>query len=283
MIIDFHTHIFPRAIRESRDNYFPEESAFELLYRSPKSKLIGADEIIQMMDEQGVDKSVVFGFPWHSSNIFKRNNDYVAEAVQRYPDRLIGFCCFDSTAADAPQEAERCLAGGLSGVGELAFYENGIDEAARDTLTPIMDICRERNLPIMLHTNEPVGHEYPGKSPNTLGQIYAFIKKFQRNRIILAHWGGGLFFYGLLKKEVKECLARVYFDTAATPYLYDSDVYAVATKILGPEKVLFGSDYPLLKPGRYFTDIAQTGLSGDEIKKIKGENAERLLKTCGIL
>lgn len=283
MIIDFHTHIFPKEIREKRDCYFPSESAFELLYCSPKSKLIGADDMIRMMDEQGVDKSVVFGFPWRSAEIFKRNNDYVAEAVERYPDRLIGFCCFDSAAAGAPREAERCLAGGLSGVGELAFYESGIDASARGALTPIMEICRQRNLPIMLHTNEPVGHQYPGKTPNTLEQIYTFIKNFPENRIVLAHWGGGLFFFALLKKEVKECLARVYFDTAATPYLYDQDVYAIATKILGPEKVLFGSDYPLLKPQRYFDELSRAGLSDGEIENIKGGNAARLMKVCGIL
>ena len=36
----------------------------------------------------------------------------------------------------------------------------------------------------------------------------------------MAHWGGGLPFYGLMKKEGPEVLRRVYFDTAASPYLY---------------------------------------------------------------
>ena len=76
-------------------------------------------------------------------------------------------------------------------------------------------------------TNEPVGHAYPGKTPNTLAQIYRMVKRFPANTIVLAHWGGGLFFFNLLRKEVKEQLRNVYFDTAASPFLYDPAVYRV--------------------------------------------------------
>jgi uncharacterized protein len=38
MIIDFHTHIFPRVIRLNRQEFFSGESAFKLLYESPKSE-----------------------------------------------------------------------------------------------------------------------------------------------------------------------------------------------------------------------------------------------------
>ena len=95
MIIDFHTHIFSKKIRENREKYFIPEPAFKLLYTSPKSKLLGVSEIISSMDEQGVDKSVIFGFPWKNSDIFREENDYILDAVERYPDRLIGLCCLD--------------------------------------------------------------------------------------------------------------------------------------------------------------------------------------------
>ena len=67
MIIDIHTHAFPKEIRDNRERFFGNEPAFELLYNSPKSRLVGVDETIAMMDEQGVDKSVIFGFPWHTA------------------------------------------------------------------------------------------------------------------------------------------------------------------------------------------------------------------------
>jgi predicted TIM-barrel fold metal-dependent hydrolase len=277
MIIDFHTHIFPKAIREKREKYFPTEPAFKLLYSSSGSKLVGVREIVVSMDEQGVDKSVVFGFPWKSKEIFQFHNDYIMEAVERYPERLIGLCCFDPLHKETVAEAVRCLEGGLSGIGEIAFYQSGIDDTALDRLTPLMEICHDRDLPFLIHTNEPVGHIYPGKTPNTLKQIYNLVNRFSKNKIVLAHWGGGIFFFNLLKKDVKESLKNVYFDTAASPFLYAPQIYRYAKEIAGLDKILFGSDFPLLKPIRYFKELEKTGLQKGQIESICGKNAAKLL------
>ncbi|UCD81457.1 MAG: amidohydrolase [Desulfobacterales bacterium] len=276
MIIDFHTHIFPANIRQNRDQYFPAEPAFKLLYHSPKSKLIGATDLLNAMDENGVDKSVIFGFPWSNSEIYRFHNDYVMETVQKYSGRFIGLGCFDPKDAQAFAETERCLAGGLSGIGELAFYRSGIDDSALKQLDPIMKLCLSRNLPVLIHTNEPVGHHYHGKTPITLAQIYQLIERFPDNTIILAHWGGGLFFYSLMKKQVKERLQKVYFDTAASPFLYDAAVYRIAIELIGADKVLFGTDFPLLPPARYFSEMEQAGLTRAEIDQICGLNAQAL-------
>ena len=278
MIIDFHTHIFPRSIRLNRQNYFNGESAFRLLYESPKSRLAGAKEIVESMDEQGVDVSVVFGFPWRNAEIYRMHNDYIMDAVTRFPKRLIGFACFDLASETAVKEAYRCIDSGLSGVGELAFYESGIDEKCRELLLPVMQLCRERDIPVLIHTNEPVGHQYPGKAPIKPEQIYDMAKRFSENKLVLAHWGGGIFFYNLLKKEVKDVLKNVYLDTAASPYLYDPEIYAIACKLMGREKILLGSDFPLLKPGRYFKELDKAGVSGSDRAAICGGNAKRLLK-----
>jgi predicted TIM-barrel fold metal-dependent hydrolase len=277
MIIDFHTHIFPRVVQANREKYFANEPAFQLLYNSPRARLVNAEEMVQAMDEEGVDVSVVFGFPWKNLVSAALHNDYIMEAVARYPDRLKGFCCLDPCDEMAASEVERCLKGGLCGVGELAFYQSGIVCAIRDSMAPVMAICQEKSLPVLIHTNEPVGHAYPGKTENTLSEIYEFIKQFPMNKIVLAHWGGGIFFYGLLKKEVRETLKNVWIDTAASPFLYDPAIYRHAIDIIGREKILFGSDYPLIKPARYFSELRNTGLTQDEFADICGGNAGELL------
>ena len=276
MTIDVHTHLFASDVRQHRERYFSDEPAFRLLYESPKSKIVSAEETIAAMDEDGVDVSVIFGFPWKNIDTARRNNEAVAEAVARHPRRLAGFCCLDPASEGAAKEAERCLDAGLVGVGELAFYESGIGESALDRLSPVMALCRERDVPVMIHTNEPVGHRYPGKTPNTLAEIYRMVKRFSENRIILAHWGAGLFFYTLLKKEVSETLRNVWVDTAASPFLYRPEIYAVAAKLFGVEKILFGTDFPLLRAGRYFADIEASGLSDEDRQKILGQNAKDL-------
>lgn len=277
MIIDCHTHIFPKPVRDGREIYFPTEPAFKLLYESPKSRLVGAADLIAAMDEAGVSVSVVFGFPWGDLETSRRHNDYVIEAVSRFPGRLVGFACFDVMSPGAADEAARCFEAGLSGVGELAFYRSGIDDAALDRLAPVMEICRRANRPVMIHTNEPVGHFYPGKTPLTPGQIYGLARRFPKNRIILAHWGGGIFFFNLMKREVKERLANIYYDTAASPYLYDIEIYSLALQLAGEDRVLFGSDYPLIRPGRYFKDMEKAGLTSAQKAAICGRNARKLL------
>jgi len=278
MIIDFHTHVFPPFFRNERNLYFPEEPAFQLLYNSPNSRLVGIEELLKTMDEEGVHKSVIFGFPWQKTDNFSRHNDYIIESVQRHPDRLIGFCSFAPLSPEAPKEAERCLESGLSGVGELATYDCGISGRHILAFKDIMKICSQFDVPLLLHTNEPVGHQYPGKSPMILSELYKLLKEYPSNRIVLAHWGGGLFFYALMKKEVKEVFRNVWFDTAASPYLYVPDIYRTAGEIVGFEKVLFGSDYPLLNPGRYFKEMESINLSSGSFKKIVGENAAHLLR-----
>ncbi len=279
MIIDFHTHIFPDAIRENRSDFFDGEENFRLLYESPKSKIVSAQQLVEKMEEQGVDRSVVFGFPWKNIQTCRANNDYVLEAVAAYPDRLYGFCCVDPMHPEALAEARRCLDNGLCGLGELAFYDMDFTPAVLERLRPLMGLCREADLPVLIHTNEPVGHSYPGKSPISLKQLYDMVRAFPENRIVLAHWGGGIFFYQLLKKEVKEAFANVYLDTAASPFLYDEGVFRIAADIVGAEKILFGSDYPLLPPQRYFRQMERGGLSAEEIKMVSGDAAAALLNS----
>jgi len=277
MIIDFHTHIFPQKIRENRERYFFGEAGFSTLYRLPKSRLIGARELVALMDEEGIDKAVVFGFPWKNPKTLSEHNDYIAGAMERFPGRLIGFCCLDPFSGQAAAEARRCLAGNFGGVGELAFYQEGFNEPSLHGLEPVMEICRQADVPVLLHTNKPIGHHYPGKMPMTFPQLYALIRRFPENKIVLAHWGGGIFFFHLVKKEIKESLRNVYFDTAASPFLYDARVYRIAVQIVGPEKILFGSDYPLISPSRYIKEMTAAGLSSEETRLILGQTAARLL------
>lgn len=277
MIIDFHTHVFAPYFKENRAECIRRDSAFKTLYDSPASKLVETEELIRSMDENEVQRSVIFGFPWEDSEFFTRHNDYVMQSVTKYPDRLTGFCCFSPLSQIGAEETERCLKQGLKGVGELAVYGSGITGAVVANLKEVMDLCLQHKALFMLHTNEPVGHAYPGKTPNTLLEIYDFIKAYPSNRIILAHWGGGLLFYALMKKEVRNTLENVWFDTAASPFLYAPGMYRIAGEIIGFEKILFGSDFPLLSPARYVKEMVSEGLSPNQQKQILGLNAERLL------
>jgi hypothetical protein len=274
MIIDTHTHLFPESFIADRSALFAHEPEFTLLYKNPKALMAKGDELIEAMDVHGVDIACACGFPWRNPDYTKKNNDYIIDCVNRWPDRLRGLACFDAGWQGAANEALRCIDAGLSGVGELAFYLSGIDDSALENLTDIMAVLREKgNLPCMIHTNEPVGHAYPGKTPVTLEQIQKLAATFPDNRIILAHWGGGIFFYHIMKKQLKQTLKNVWYDTAASPFLYDPAVYDMAVQAGVGDKVLLGTDFPLLPPDRYYRDLDASGLTKEEKQAVLGDNA----------
>ena len=59
MIIDAHVHIFPPQVVRDRESHLKDEEQFSLLYADPKARLGEAPELLQAMDRDGVDKSVV--------------------------------------------------------------------------------------------------------------------------------------------------------------------------------------------------------------------------------
>jgi uncharacterized protein len=127
----------------------------------------------------------------------------------------------------------------------------------------------------MLHANEQLGHLYAGKGCQGPSEAYELARLHPDNTFVLSHWGGGLLFYELMP-EVQIALRRVYYDTAATPYLYDPRIYRVAAE-LAPQRVLFGSDYPLLRPARALADVEGAGISPEAREALLGSNARALL------
>ncbi len=277
MILDAHTHIFPEEICRRREDFFADEPAFRLLYDSPKARLVGPQEMVRSLEEQGVEAAVVLGFPWRQERLWRRQHEVILEAMRRWPQRLMGFCAVHPLEPGAAREVERCLASGFRGVGELAWYLEDLGAEIITYLSPIAELCQHYRVPLLLHVNDPVGPAYPGKAALSLPAIYQAIRAFPEVTWILAHWGGGLPFYGLMKKEAPETFRRVYFDTAASPYLYRPEIYRLAAEMVGPEKILFGSDYPLLPPSRYVKEMAEAGLSEEWQEMILGKNLAALL------
>jgi len=279
LIIDVHTHIFPPDIISGRDLFFRGEPEFQLLYGAPDSKMASAETLIQSMDENGVDRSVVFGFPWRSAEVLARHNSYVLDAAAKFPDRLLPLACLDLFSPLCAEEGEKLHMDGARGFGELAVYTAGGNmDRLLENFKQIAAICRQQNLVLLAHANEPIGHQYPGKAPFGLDLYYNMAKAAAGATLIFAHWGGGLFFFELLKKEAPSLFADIYYDTAASPFLYRADIYTVATKLAGAHRVLFGSDYPLISPKRYFAELNRSGLPNLDIEAILGENAVRIFR-----
>ncbi len=277
MIIDFHTHVFPPQMKKNRDKYIDSDPCFAILYAEKNAKLATADELIDSMDKAGVDISVIVNIGWTTHELCVETNDYILESVARYPQRLIGFCAVQPNSYEAAiAEIERCAEGGIRGVGEIRPDMQLFDIRDEEVMEPLVKVITKHKLILLTHASEPVGHEYPGKGSITPDVLYPLIASFPDLTIVCAHWGGGLPFYALMP-EVKKAMSNVFFDTAASPFLYAPQVYTQVIQLVGADKILFGSDYPLLTQAQLLGEIRSLDLPEETKNLILSGNAQRLL------
>jgi predicted TIM-barrel fold metal-dependent hydrolase len=275
--IDAHTHVFAPEVVAGREKLFTRDPYFRLLYENPKTRLATAEQLIEELDSAGFDRAVVCGWGWTDHALCVEQNDYLIDAVGRYPERLIGFAAIQPTAGEAAvREVERVARAGLRGVGELMPHGQGYQLDQTPLLAPLAEACQALGLPLLTHTSEPVGHPYPGKGDVTIQTVLHLATSFPDLTIICGHWGGGLPFYELMP-EVRAATRNVWYDTAASPYLYDGRIYSAARVLVGADRVLFGSDFPLLKIKRSVRPVLESGLPSDDVDAILGGNAARLL------
>ena len=151
----------------------------------------------------------------------------------------------------------------------------------------ICELAVERQVPITLHVTEPVGHLYPGRVETPLEDYVWLGEQFPALRLVLAHWGGGLPFF-CLNRRVRRALAHARFDTAASPLLYDPQVWTTVVNLIGAERILFGTDYPLrLRPRQtggpsiktLVDEVHAAALGAAATRAILGDNARAWLPT----
>lgn len=278
MIIDFHTHIHPPEIRANRTEYLKRDSTFRALYSDSKIKLASIEDLLNSMELNGVDLSVIMGVGWSDLELAKYSNDYIAESVRRYPEKLIGFASVNPSWGEiAAVELERCVKVGLKGVGELHPDTQGFDLRDPGQMVYLMDVVQKNDLILTVHSSEPVGHLYQGKGHTSPEILWRFIQKYPSVNIVCSHWGGGLPFYALMP-EVREGLSNVYFDTAASPFLYSSQIFQIVSQLVGSKRMLLGSDFPLIEAGRVLNQIKHSSLTSVEKKDVSGGTALNLLR-----
>ena len=277
MIVDFHTHIFPPEVIARREDYAARDPWFAELYGDPRAKMADADQLLAAMAAAGVDHAVTFSFGWSDPGLIEECNGYVAEAVARAHGNLTGLAVIQPLAgARAVAEIERGARAGLRGVGELMPHGQGYALSDLRIMTPIAEACQALGLFLLTHTSEPVGHLYRGKGNVSPQDLATFLLAFPELRVVAAHWGGGFPFYELMP-EVHAAAANLWYDSAASLYLYRPEVFATVAVIAGAEKLLWGSDFPLIAHARMLAHARAAGLDDATLAAALGGNAARFL------
>ncbi|HOB29160.1 MAG: amidohydrolase family protein [Dethiobacteria bacterium] len=273
-IIDTHVHIISPELRREAQHFIEKDDFLAQICSSPVHKFASVEDLLAEMERCRVQKAAVCSFPFSDEGICREVNDYLLEAARNYPGRFLPMVAVDPRQRWMEREIARCHDAGAAGVGELFPWGQQFDLAGNEA-SQLASYCCERGLPLLLHVNEPVGHEYAGKGTVSVKEAANFALGHPQLQIIYAHWGGGLFFYELMP-ELKQGLKHLFYDTAASPFLYRPAIYRVAREIGLLHKILLGTDYPLISPRRYLQELASSGLSPAEQKLVCSENARRL-------
>jgi predicted TIM-barrel fold metal-dependent hydrolase len=288
-IVDAHVHVYPAQVAADPAAWGRargETGWADCVAPEGRRSIQGwadPDALIADMDEAGVDACVMLGWYWERQETCDLQNGWYSEWIRRHPGRLMGFAAVQPAAGPRSIDGlKRALDSGLCGVGESLPQAQGF--ALDDPLwRRVVETAVIRRVPITLHATDPEAG--PAAGPKTpLGAYVRLAREYPEATLILAHWGGGLALRGL--PEGEQLPANIYFDTAASPLLCEIGAFRRAVDRVGAERILYGSDYPLIlypretrRPGfkRFLGEIDRAGLGAGERAAILGSNIRRLL------
>ncbi len=207
-------------------------------------------------------------------------NEEIAEAALEHPDVIIPFAGVDPYKGRAAVRQIRRLVAD-HGVRGFKFHPSIQAFHPNDRMAyPLYEAIEEAGAIAVFHTGQTgIGAGAPGgggirlkySNPLAVDDVAA---DFPGMRIILAHpsfpWQDEALAVATHKPEV-------YIDLSGwSPKYFPPQLVQYANSLLR-DKVLFGSDYPLLSPDRWLADFAKLPVKDEVRPKILKENAVRLL------
>lgn len=187
-----------------------------------------AEALLALMDRAGVGRAVAFPYV---EALTPDHNDWMAETVARYPDRLIGYAAVNPWHPGAADEVRRSVREkGLRGL-KLHPFLHGYSLAQHDLLDPIFEGCRDLGIPLVIHG--------AGEWSNMPLQFDEMARCFPEVTIVMAHMGTIWGFQEALL--VAERRPNILLGTA----LAFSEFVRVAVERVGAERVLMETDTPV--------------------------------------
>jgi len=212
------------------------------------------------------------------------SNDAVVDLARANPDVVIPFCSLDPTRGpEAVREAKRLVKDGV--VRGLKLHPPLQQFSPNDPLAyPLYEVFAEAKLPVLFHTGHSgIGTGMPGGggirlkygNPMLIDDVAV---DFPDLPIILAHPS-----FPWQDEAISICLHKptVYIDLSGWSPKYFSPTLVQYANTLLKNKVLFGTDYPLITPDRWLADFEKIAIKDEVRPLILKDNAVRLFGLGG--
>lgn len=276
MIIDFHTHAFPDAIAKK---------AIPILEANGK---IGAhtdgtiSDLKLKMEEAKIDYSLVLPVATSERQVVSINN-FAIEVNKSYKEtHILSFGGLHPNYIDYEKEIIRLKENGIKGIKLHPPYQDTFIDDIK--YVNIIDKAFEHGLIVILHAGIDIGIEGEVKvTPDRILKLLDNLK--HKGKLVLAHMGS----WGMWDEVYDKLLGKdLYIDTAFSL----GEVYRDGIKIdllsknefkrfvlkHGADKILFGSDCPWASGKEYVEFIKELDIPLNDIYKILGLNALKLLE-----
>jgi predicted TIM-barrel fold metal-dependent hydrolase len=275
MIIDAHVHLHPN---EEVGKMVVEmiKSEYGVDYYSYGTP----DDYLKDMESAGIDKAVMVSFA--PDNQLKNNNFWTVAITRsgknrpaKYPQFIPFISVSPTMAGRTPlEELEHKYKWGMKGLKIHPIAQNFSPDDER--MWPVYEWMVKHDLPITAHSGMNIDNKSDLGEPNRWIKV---LEDFPDLKLILAHLGNGFWDQTI---EIADKYPNVMFDTAIaishidSPTTLDDEESTDLIRTIGAHRILFGSDYPWVNPGKDIMKIKNLEISMDDKKKILGENAARL-------
>lgn len=259
-IIDFHTHIYPSPIAQKAADSICD------FYKLEGGGMDGTvDTLLERGRIAGIDHFVVLPVglkPGHVRHI----NEFILQETARHP-QFTGFGTVHAGMEHLVEEVEFIHSSGLRGV--KMHPDTQLFNIDDPRLFPAYERMRELDLPVILHTGDT---RYDFSHPRRLRHVLAL---FPGLKAIGAHFGGYSVYEAALDAlRDTDC----YLDVSSSFMFLDRDTAVDYIRKYGPERLVYGSDYPLWDPVVEVQRFLSLGLRDDEVEQIAHRTAEQLLE-----
>jgi predicted TIM-barrel fold metal-dependent hydrolase len=203
--------------------------------------------------QAGIDKTIIFPI---NNATYREANEEIASYVRRWPDKFIGFAKHDSRT-----EAGKIRKMLLREVRELGL--SGLKLHGIPT-KEMVETASELKIPILFH-------------PPNVDDSLEVVQSYPQVSFILAHLGSFAsrsWTEHVRAIEASKLLANLYLDTSSVVFF---EYLERAASELPPEKLIFGSDGPLVNSQVELYKIRLLGLPKEKEQLILGGNITRLL------
>lgn len=299
-MIDAHVHFFSHQFFQSflrnRGRQLPERDPQRLLRQlgwdvPPPDPAVLGSRWVEELDRHGMERAVLL------SSIMD-DEESVAQAVQAFPDRLIGFMRVDPTKPDAAQRVRHAVEGlGLKGIKGFPAME--CFHVYDERVYPVYEEAQRLGVPVLFHfglLQSAIGAalKLPSQADARFSNpmdLQRAARDFPGVNFIVPRFGAGYFQETLLLAA--HC-PNVFIDTSSAngwirymPYPMDLKLVLQRTlEAVGPERIIFGTDSSHFPRG-FRRDILEEqlgilealGVAQADVQRIMGGNMARLLRS----